>query len=422
MELQEDQQLFAALNQLLGHGNDQALLMVVALDNVELLAVAGDAGFSLRLKSVIAAAVTADCAPRPVFRRNAGQQMLVPLGAMPLAEAQEMAARLARIVAECRLSESGRSYALTARVSLVAAALAAPRTPERLLQLADAATVLTQDRLAGGQSTFLADDEQLAAMVLNAEHMLDLPAALDESRLRLFGQEIVPLDPAAPPGREFEVLVQLADRDGTAHPPAAFIDRAERSVLIEMLDRHIVRSAILGHVEQLRQSPGVRLSINLSGRSLGNPELWPFIAGVLDESGLDPARFQFEITETAAILDMAAAQANVRALRAAGCRVALDDFGAGFSGLSYLNSFPVDVIKVDGGLLPNVTDPDSTDALLVPMVVRLGRALGIEVVVEHVDSRATLDTLRGMGVRKVQGFLFSRPENLCNLLENQAVS
>lgn len=175
---------------------------------------------------------------------------------------------------------------------------------------------------------------------------------MDENRILLYAQEIVALRHTEPARREYEVLAQIVDCRGNAHSPGELIRKAESSCLIELLDRWVILAAIVGNAELLHRAPHVTLSLNVSGRTLGHNGLWQFVSEAIASAGLPPSRFQFEITETSAIHDMAAAQANVRAARAAGCGVALDDFGAGLSGLAYLTSFELDAIKIDGGLIP----------------------------------------------------------------------
>ncbi len=420
-ELNSDEQAIATLDALLADGG-QRLCIVVAPDNLDEIEVVVPPGGTDRLRASIAARIAAECPAATVLARRAGRQFVVVLPDADLAAAADMAARLILAVPQCRVAVDGRRPGVTARVATLSTALARPCTAERVLQLADAAAILARGRISGAGSVFLAGDTALAGLELAARHLTDLPEAVDQGRIRLSAQEIVSLAPHPAGYREYEVLMQLEDADGQLHPPGSFIGRAEKSALIELLDRGVISTALIGHADALQAAPHVRLSLNISGRSLSNPDLWPFVDQVLAASGIDPARIQLEITETAAILDLPAAQENVRRIRAAGCRVALDDFGAGLSGFAYLNSFDLDGIKIDGALIPGLADPDSAETAIVSMLIRLARRLDLEVVAEHVASEPTLDALRAMGVGKVQGFLMGWPKNLRQVLEAEAKS
>lgn len=420
-DLTSDEQAIATLDALLADGAER-LCIVVAPDSLDELEVVVPPASAERLRALIADRIAAECPGMPVLARRGGRQFVVVLPDADAAQAERVAGRLVRAVPECRVVVDGRRPGVTARVATLSTALASPCTAERVLQLADAAAILARGRIGGAGSVFLAGDTALAGLDLAARHLTDLPEAVDQGRIRLSAQEIVSLDPHPAGYREYEVLMQLEDASGQLHPPGSFIGRAEKSALIELLDRGVISTALLGHADALQAAPHVRLSLNISGRSLSNPDLWPFVEGVLAASGIDPARIQLEITETAAILDLPAAQDNVRRIRAAGCRVALDDFGAGLSGFAYMNSFDLDGIKIDGALIPGLADPDSAETAIVSMLIRLARRLDLEVVAEHVASEPTLDALRAMGVGKVQGFLMGWPRNLRQVLEAEAES
>lgn len=420
--LNSDDRTIADLGGLLAASGEDCLFIVLALDNLDHLEIVAPVGVPARLRDLVGACIVAECPAGTVLARREGRQFVVLLPGVDASGAVRLADRLIRAVPRCRIEAGGRHHAVTARIATVSTALACPRTPERVLQLADAAAVLARSRVSGPGTVFLKGDTALAAVELAARHLLDLPAALEQGRIHLCAQEIVSLDPEPGGVREYEVLMQLVDEEGRLHAPGSFIDGAEKSGLIELLDRSVISTALLGHADILQRARNVRLSLNLSGRSISSPDLWPFLQDVIGRSGVAPARIQFEITETAAILDLPVAQQTVRSMRAAGCRVALDDFGAGLSGFAYLNSFELDGIKIDGALIQKLTDPESVETAVVSTLIALGRRLGLEVVAEHVSTEPALDVLRAMGVGKVQGFLLGCPKNLRQVLDAGANS
>src|SRR5262249_2538878 len=152
-----------------------------------------------------------------------------------------------------------------------------------------------------------------------------------------------------------------------------------------------------------------RLSVNLSGRQLVHADLADLVAEVLSSSGLDPEALCVEITETVLMDDIDAGVAAVKALKALGVRVSIDDFGPGYSALGYLRQFPVDDVKIDRTFVERLgTEPE--DAAIVAAVVSLGHALGVTVTGEGVETSSQLDVLRKLGVDAAQGYLFAPPQ------------
>lgn len=150
------------------------------------------------------------------------------------------------------------------------------------------------------------------AVLHSARLLCDLRDAMVEDRLTILAQEIRNLAPDhADDGgsdfshkRHFEILIQMSSCAGVAQPPGRFLPLAEKSELIEYIDRWVFRRVLIGHGEALRQRPWMTLSLNLSGRTLSQPGTWPFLQQTIREAGIDPARLQLEITETSKIADM----------------------------------------------------------------------------------------------------------------------
>lgn len=253
------------------------------------------------------------------------------------------------------------------------------------------------------------DGAAITDLERTAQLICDLPAAVSEDRLFLLAQEIVSTAPGAARGREYEVLLQMHSRNGQSYAPGYFLQAAEQSRLIEIIDHWVLRKVLVGHAPALLARPEISVSINIAARTLSNPDFVPLLQTVLDEGGLPAARLQLEITETAQIRDLKQAQANTRAARAMGCRIALDDFGVGMSGYGYLKTFEPHCLKIDGSLIPMVADPTSIDARIVRSVVELAHDLGVEVVAEHVSTPEIFEALKRLGVDKVQGFQLGRP-------------
>ncbi|MEA2130699.1 MAG: hypothetical protein QOJ85_3590 [Solirubrobacteraceae bacterium] len=230
--------------------------------------------------------------------------------------------------------------------------------------------------------------------------------ALEEDRFTLYAQPIVPLQPG---GRtRHELLVRMVGRDGDVIPPSAFLPVAERFDLVQEIDRWVVRRAIELLAERARIGDDVMFDVNLSAKSLGDADLPASIAQQLQAAGVDPSRLVFEVTETAAIVNVDRARQFARRLGELGCGFALDDFGAGFASFYYLKHLPFDFLKIDGEFVESLTD-STTNQLVVQAVVSIARGLGKQTIAEYVGDEETLQLLRRYGVDYAQGFHVGRP-------------
>jgi EAL domain-containing protein (putative c-di-GMP-specific phosphodiesterase class I) len=179
------------------------------------------------------------------------------------------------------------------------------------------------------------------------------------------------------------------------------------------LDRWVLDRAMAALAASPPES-GLRLEVNISARSLEDPELGSWILHRLKEAEIAPHRLGLEITETAAIGSLDAARTLAALLTGAGCGFALDDFGAGFGSFSYLKHLPFTTVKIAGEFVCGL-DEDPVDRALVAAVVGVARQLGMRVVAEHVDRPELVDLLRALGVDDGQGFHLGVPRPLVDL-------
>ena len=232
-----------------------------------------------------------------------------------------------------------------------------------------------------------------------------LREALERKRFVLHAQPIV--DVATGETGRYELLIRMQADDGSLIPPATFLPTAERFGFIETIDRWVACQAI----DLLAERADLTLEVNLSGKSIGSPDLLAAIERRLSETGADATRLIFEVTETAAITNMDAARDFARSLQRLGCKFALDDFGAGFGSFVYLKHLPADYLKLDGDFIRDL--PDSpTDQLVVRAMVDVARGLGQRTIAEFVGSHRCLELLRELGVDYAQGFWLGKPAPL----------
>jgi diguanylate cyclase (GGDEF)-like protein/PAS domain S-box-containing protein len=229
---------------------------------------------------------------------------------------------------------------------------------------------------------------------------------LDNDRFQLVYQPIMSLSDDEV--QDYEVLVRMVCDDGRIILPGGFMPAAERFGLIYSVDRWIVRRALTQLARLHQQGETVRFSINLSGKAFEDNTLLPLIKELLDDSAIDPSRVCFEITETAAIAQLAHAEKFIGALKSMGCQFALDDFGSGFSSFAYLKHLPVDKLKIDGTFVQGMAT-SHIDQAMVQSMNQIAHALGKQTIAEYVQDSATLELLREYGVDYAQGNYIGKP-------------
>jgi diguanylate cyclase (GGDEF)-like protein/PAS domain S-box-containing protein len=240
-----------------------------------------------------------------------------------------------------------------------------------------------------------------------------LRQALDEDRFVLHAQPIMPISATGAPG--FELLLRLPDAHGDLIPPGSFLSNAERFGLIDKIDQWVLREAVLHLSASHAAGRDLMLTVNVSGKTMGDARLAGYVESLLDKHPIRPDRLVIEITETAAIINIERAHHLAQELRALGCRMALDDFGAGFASFYYLKHLEFDYLKIDGEFIRNLC-ATPTDQLVVQAVVTVAAGLDTSTIAEFVGDDATLELLRDLGVSYGQGFHLGRPAALADTL------
>ena len=230
--------------------------------------------------------------------------------------------------------------------------------------------------------------------------------AMEEDMLVLFYQPI--LDIKKKKISHYECLLRLEQEDGTVLMPGEFIGHAEETGIIDQLDRAVLRLAINQHLAFQKIGCDVRLAINLSGYSMNNMEILPYIEELLSQPGVRPELIIFEITETSAVSNFLSAKTLITQLNALGCHFALDDFGVGFSSFYYLRSLPVDYVKIDGSFVRQM-DVNEEDRIFVKVLTEISQAFGKKIIAEFVENIEILSLLEQQGVDYAQGYYISKP-------------
>ncbi|MEK6272654.1 MAG: EAL domain-containing protein [Actinomycetota bacterium] len=232
-------------------------------------------------------------------------------------------------------------------------------------------------------------------------------AALEQDLLVVHRQPIVDLSGGE--GPRYELLVRMAGEDDELVSPGAFLPAAERFGLVRDIDLWMVRRAV-DLIDAERTAGGsVVLEVNVSARSIDEPDFPMAIERALEEASIDPGSLVLELTETAAIANMEQARRFATRIREMGCEFALDDFGAGFGSFYNLKHLPVDYLKIDGEFVRGLPR-SQIDQRMVKAMVEIARGLDLRTIAECVETAETLELLREYGVDFAQGYHLGHPE------------
>ena len=278
-----------------------------------------------------------------------------------------------------------------------------------VLSAADVACYVAKDAGRNRVHVYEESDIDLGQRHSEMHWVSRIKEALEEDRFELYRQSIVPLgsEDATP---HCELLLRLRGRDGSLVPPAAFIPAAERYNLMNSLDRWVIDAAFR-YISSRPVGSLCNYSINLSGNSLNDDDLPGYIQCKIGDYRINPDTICFEITETAAVFNLAKASHVIRSLKVLGCRFALDDFGSGLSSFGYLKNLPVDYLKIDGSFVRDM-DSDPMNRAIVEAINQVGHTLSIRTIAEFVENDSIAVLLRRLGVDYGQGYHFQVPEPL----------
>lgn len=340
---------------------------------------------------------------RGVLSHFGGDEFALLVSETDLATACRLAENLQREIGTVTVPLGARQHSLSASIGIVAIP-AHGSDPETLMANADLAMYEAKARGRGRAHCYSAADtgrDRAHARLLWSER---IESALREGRFELHYQPLLHL-----PSKRIwraEALLRLRERDGTLVAPGIFVPIAEETGLIRKLDRWVITNAIV----TLSRHPGLALAANLSAASLRDADLPAILAAQLAcYPMVAPERLTLEVTETLAIDNVEDAVALITAIRALGCRFALDDFGSGFASYAYLKRLPVDTVKIDGAFVRDL-DHNPEDRIFVKAITDMAHLMGKQVVAEFVESVTILEVLRELGVDFAQGYHIGCPQ------------
>lgn len=384
-------------------------LLYIDLDQFKIINDAAGHAAGDRLLVQVARLLEAFRSPEASLARLGGDEFGLLLPHCTVAEAEATAGRIIRVLEDVRYQEAEQRFRIGVSIGVVPL-LGQGYDPDAVMQAADTSCFAAKESGRNRWHTWGESDADLISRNQAMRWVTRLQRAIDDDRLELHAQRIVPLNPADGDALRAELLLRIREVDGALVMPGAFLPPAERFQLITRLDQWVLQKTI-ALLAALASLEGIeRISLNVSGLSVVDPSFVQVVDAALVDAG--PAisqRLCFEITETAAITNVAAAVQFISIVRRHGCTVALDDFGSGMASFGTLKNLTVTHLKIDGQFVTGVID-DPLDDVAVRCFVEVAEVIGLRTVAEFVESEAVLQRLRQIGVHYAQGYHLHRPE------------
>jgi Amt family ammonium transporter len=360
----------------------------------------------------IAELISSNLTPRMVGTRISGDRFAVFLADTGLDSAQQVAWSLCRAVQQLEPEVDAKRVEVSASFGVARVVLQSKNPLSHALAAAEVACKAAKDR--GRSRVELYQDADVSIIRRHEDVMVlgNIRDALANDRFRLDAQPIVEFGAPGKP-RRFELLLRMIDLNGESIAPDKFLTAAERYQLAPAIDRWVLNFVleILSSAAAKLAGLGAHFAVNLSGQSLGDDAFPEFLEEQLRAYALPPSLISFELTETAAVTNIARAEMLMRHLREMGHEFALDDFGRGLSSLSYLQTLPASYLKIDGALVRDVVGNPRSQAMITA-IVQLASAMKLKTVAECVESEQIGRAVAQLGVQYGQGFHIGRPKPL----------
>ncbi len=392
------------------YGSEGALLML-DLDRFKYVndTVGHQAGDGVIVR--VAGVLTTRLRETDVSARLGGDEFAVMLRKADGAAAEQVAGELLATLREELVVTDGFPRVITASIGV--AMFEAELSGEDVLANADVAMYDAKQAGRDRVAHFSDQHHPRGRMKGGIGWVQRIQEALSDNRFTLLAQPIVDL--ASGHVDQHELLVRMRDEHDDLVPPGAFMYIAERGDMVQRIDAWVIEQAIDLLCEGGARGQELTLTVNLSGRSIGDPELLELIEDGIRRPGVSPSQLIFETTETAAVEHITKARLFSERLAELGCRFALDNFGAGFGSFYYLKYLPFDIVKIDREFIDGCV-ASVTDRLAIKAVVEFARGLGKSTVAEFVADEQTVQLLARLGVDCGQGYYLGRPAPVHELL------
>ncbi|MCW8887594.1 MAG: EAL domain-containing protein [Gammaproteobacteria bacterium] len=343
--------------------------------------------------------------------RLGGDEFGLLLNGCDVESGREIAQEICDAVDQYRLEWSGNSHRVGTSIGLVPIDQRAESLTE-IFRAADSACYVAKEEGRNRVHVLSHDDEMVAEQHGKTQWLQRIQHALESDLFELHSQPITSIDGKGGEGKHIELLIRMIDKEDTSKliPPGAFIPAAERYHLMPEIDRWVIRNAFMQLVDPDERGKNISsCAINLSGQSLSDDTLYPYIMAMFKQSGVSPRKICFEITESAVVSNIEMAKEFIQKLRKIGCRFALDDFGSGFSSFEYLKHLPVDYIKLDGSMINDIAN-NSTSLAMVKAINYISHVMGMKSIAEFVEDEETVAALKSVNINYAQGYFLGKPD------------
>lgn len=321
-------------------------------------------------------------------------------------QAMALAEQLLRQVRdEAVVMSEGRALRMTASIGVAPFAQESRQNADSVIVNADIAMYQAKQNGRNRVELLVSTEQSQATMRARLTLSERLRHALAHDGFALYAQPILDVRKGAV--TRHELLLRMAAESGEMIPPVTFLHVAEEFGLIQAVDRWVIHNAVALIGEHPERK--LTLEVNLSGASITDPGVIALVEQELADSGIDPRSLVFEVTETAAIVNIEQANRFARRLAELGCAFALDDFGAGFGSFYYLKHLPFDFLKIDGDFIRKLPS-SAPDQLTVKAIVQIAHGLKKKTIAECVEDEATLGLLKRYGVDFAQGYRIGVPQ------------
>jgi diguanylate cyclase (GGDEF)-like protein/PAS domain S-box-containing protein len=347
---------------------------------------------------------------RDTLARLGGDEFAVLLEHCPFSKAMELAENLLNTIKTFRFEWQDKHFTLGASIGLVPISRDSG-TLSDILSSADSACYAAKDAGRNRVHIYNIEDSELSMRRNEMHWVAEITNALEQNRFLLALQPIVNLQPGKGQneGRHYEILLRMQDKGGQLIMPGTFLPAAEKYNLSGKLDQWVVDQVFSWLLNDPAEMEVLHIcSINLSGHSISNPHFMNYLVNKLLAQPELARKICFEITETAAIVNLGHAIKFMSTMKDLGCSFSLDDFGTGLSSFSYLKNLPVDFLKIDGSFIRNIVQ-DPIDQSMVLSINQIGQVMGKATIAEFVENEEIRDILAKIGVNYAQGYGIGRP-------------
>jgi len=381
----------------------QGVVLYLDLDNFKIIndTLGHDAGDKLLLQ--IAATLKSLVREDDFLVRFGGDEFVLVLPDCSMENAVHLAKSLIAKIEDIVFVAEGRSFHVGA--SIGAALIDGAKAGGEVMGCADAACYAAKAHGRNRVEVHSAETSEIAQLFADTDWSTRIRDAMRDGSLQLWFQPVVSMA-----RREIvfqEILLRYVDPTlKIPVNPAVFLSAVRRFGQSIRLDRFVIAKSF----EALAVNPDLSVSINISGALFGDETYCDFVESMLLNSGIAPERVLFEITENELIPNLQNASGAIERLQAAGCRFALDDFGSGFSSLTYLKNLPIDLLKIDGAFVRDLPNQPFNQAALKAILI-IADALGIGIVAEYVELAEECELLQQIGISHAQGHYVAVPRS-----------